>query len=165
MEMVLVSACLLGERVRYDGGDCRQGGLLQQWQHEGRVIPFCPEVAGGLPVPRPPAELVLGDAEFVLRGCGRVETEAGIDVTDAFLDGAERALAECMRHRIRIAVLKEGSPSCGVSRINNGRFCGKKIDGLGVTARLLQRHGIRIFSEQQLDAAAATVQALEATDG
>ena len=155
MQKILVSACLLGERVRYDGGDCRQSGLIAQWQSEGRLIAICPEVAGGLSVPRPPAEMVLGDADFVLRGCGKICTEHGADVTDAFVDGAEKALAQCMRHGIKIAILKEGSPSCGVSRVHDGAFSGIKIKGEGVTARLLRRHGVRVFSESEVERVAA----------
>ncbi|ATX80907.1 Uncharacterized conserved protein YbbK, DUF523 family [Mariprofundus ferrinatatus] len=165
MQKILVSACLLGQKVRYDGGDCLQHGLLDAWQSDGRLVPFCPEVAGGLTVPRAPAEIVLGDADFVLRGCGMICTQHGDDVTDAFVDGAERALAECMRHGIRIAILKEGSPSCGATRVNDGSFSGRKIDGLGVTARLLVRHGVHVFSEQQLDAAEAHLRQRESSHG
>ena len=68
MQKILVSACLLGEKVRYDGGDCRQSGLLELWQQDGRIVALCPEVAGGLPVPRPAAEILSGDADGVLRG-------------------------------------------------------------------------------------------------
>jgi len=151
MQKILVSACLLGERVRYDGGDCRQSGLLKQWQSEGRLIPICPEVAGGLPVPRPPAEIVSGNSDAVLSGSGSVRRQNGDDLTDAFVDGAELALAQCMRHQILFAVLKEGSPSCGVSCVNDGTFSGVKIEGEGITARLLKRHGITVFSEFEVD--------------
>lgn len=150
MQKILVSACLLGERVRYDGGDCRQSGLLAQWQRQGRLIPICPEVAGGLPVPRPPAEIVSGSADTILRGRGSVQRQNGEDVSDAFVDGAERALALCMKHQISFAILKEGSPSCGVSRVNDGRFSGMKVEGEGVTARLLRRHGIAVLSELEV---------------
>ena len=165
MQKILVSACLMGQKVRYDGGDCLQDGLFTEWRDQGRLLPFCPEVAGGLPVPRAPAEIVVGDAEFVLRGCGKVCCADGTDVTDAFVDGAERALAECMRHGIGIAVLKEGSPSCGSSCINNGSFTGKKIKGEGVTTRLLARQGIRVFSEQQLSEVEALLTSEEKSDG
>lgn len=161
MHRILVSACLLGEKVRYDGGDCRQDGLLQQWQAEGRVVPFCPEVAGGLPVPRSAAEIVGGDAEAVLHGRAAIRTHDGTDVTEAFLNGAEKALAECQRHNIRMVILKEGSPSCGSSKVNDGSFAGHKIAGQGLTARLLNRHGIRVFSEAQLEEAAASLQRME----
>ncbi len=161
MQKILVSACLLGEKVRYDGGDCRQGGLLKQWQREGRIIMLCPEVAGGLPIPRPAAEIIDGDADAVLRGENRVQTENGSDVTDAFVEGAEKALALCIRHGIKVAILKEGSPSCGVNRVNDGSFNKQKVDGMGVTTSLLQRHGIAVFSEQQLPLAIRKLNGLE----
>lgn len=161
MHRILVSACLMGEKVRYDGGDCRQNGLLEQWQAEGRLVPFCPEVAGGLSVPRPAAEIEAGDAEAVLHGRALIRTREGADVTDAFLQGAEKALAECQRHNIRIVVLKEGSPSCGVSQVNDGSFNSRKVNGEGLTACLLNRHGIRVFSEAQLEEVSDCLQRLE----
>jgi len=161
MQKILVSACLLGEKVRYDGGDCRQGGLLEQWQREGRIIPLCPEVAGGLPIPRPAAEINNGDADSVLRGNNRVQRESGTDVTDAFVEGAEKALALCIKHKVQIAVLKEGSPSCGVTRVNDGTFCKHKVSGTGVTTKLLQRHAIVVFSEEQLSDALQRLTELE----
>ena len=141
MQKILVSACLLWEKVRYDGGDCRQGGVLQKWLEQGRLVALCPEVAGGLPVPRPPAEIAAG---------GRVLRQGGEDVTAAFVAGAERAVALCREHGIAMAILKEGSPSCGSHLINDGSFAGVKIAGEGVAAALLRRHGIRVFSERQL---------------
>jgi len=162
MQKILVSACLLGEKVRYDGGHSRVSAL-EQWQTQGRIVPICPEVAGGLPVPRPAAEVESGDSDPVLRGRGFVRSMDGQDVTDAFIDGAERALALCFRHRIRVAVLKEGSPSCGTSLVNSGNFSNIKVDGMGVTARLLSRHGISVFSELHLDRAAAKLAELEQT--
>lgn len=161
MQKILVSACLLGEHVRYDGGHCRQRGLIAQWQDQGRVIPLCPEVAGGLPTPRIAAEIVDGDAELVLRGQNRVRRQDSEDVTDAFVDGAEQALALCIRHKIRLAILKEGSPSCGVKRVNDGSFQKCKVDGQGVTARLLARHGVALFSEDETEVAAAYLAGLE----
>jgi len=161
MQMILVSACLLGQKVRYDGGDCRQEGLLAGWHAEGRILPLCPEVAGGLPVPRPAAEIEAGDAEAVLFGRAAIRTAAGRDISDAFVDGAERALAICRQHGIRMAVLKEGSPSCGSARVGDGSFSGMKVAGQGLTARLLERHGIRVFSEERIDEAAAYLHWLE----
>ena len=85
---ILVSACLLGQMVRYDGGTCTvESEILQRWAAEGLVIPFCPEVAGGLQVPRPPAEIRGAGGKAVLDGAGRVVTKAGADVTQAFLGG------------------------------------------------------------------------------
>jgi uncharacterized protein YbbK (DUF523 family) len=150
MQKILVSACLLGEKVRYDGGHSGVAAL-ERWQKQGRIISICPEVAGGLPIPRPAAEVESGDSDLVLRGCGFIRRKDGQDVTDAFMDGAERALALCFEHHIHIAVLKEGSPSCGVNLVNSGDFSGTKMDGMGITARLLSHHGVAVFSENQLD--------------
>lgn len=138
---VLVSACLLGQPVRYDG---RSKGIVSDWLKtlgaEGRALAFCPEVAGGLPTPRPPAE----------RQGERVVTDAGLDVTVEFDRGALLALQLCQEQGIRFALLKEGSPSCGSGRIYNGRFEGTSMAGEGKTTALLRRHGIRVFSEDQL---------------
>jgi len=165
MQKILVSACLLGEKVRYDGSGCCQHGLIEQWRQEGRVVPLCPEVAGELQVPRPPAEIEDGNAEAVLQGKGDIRRRDGADVTDAFLQGAEKALAACWKHRIKIAILKEGSPSCGANQVNDGSFSGIKINGQGITARLLARHGISVFSEQQMDEAAKRLAELEEPHG
>jgi len=161
MQKILVSACLLGEKVRYDGEACYQGGLLEQWRAQGRLIPLCPEVAGGLPIPRPPAEIMGGDADAVLSGLNKVEREDGEDVTHAFVEGAELALTLCIKHNISLAVLKEGSPSCGVKRVNDGSFCKQKVSGMGITARVLQRRGIAVFGEQQLAQALQLLRKLE----
>ena len=138
---VLVSACLLGQPVRYDG---QSKGIVSDWLSalgaEGRVLAFCPEVAGGLPTPRPPAE----------RQGERVVTASGLDVTEEFDRGAELALEICQTQGIRFALLKEGSPSCGSGRIYNGRFEGVSVTGEGKTTALLRRHGIVVFSEDQL---------------
>jgi uncharacterized protein YbbK (DUF523 family) len=143
MQRILISACLLGQRVRYDGGDSRQSSeILARWQDEGRLIPLCPEVAGGLPVPRLPAEI---------QADGRVINVEQVDVTEAFASGAQKALELCRAHQIRIAILKEGSPSCGSSMINNGEFNRTKISGQGVTTRMLRDNGVDVFSEHELD--------------
>ncbi|WP_429146507.1 DUF523 domain-containing protein [Aeromonas rivipollensis] len=138
---VLVSACLLGQPVRYDG---QSKGIVSDWLSslgaEGRALAFCPEVAGGLPTPRPPAER---QGELVV-------TESGLDVTAEFDRGAELALGLCLAQGIRFALLKEGSPSCGSGRIYNGRFEGVSMAGEGKTTALLRRHGIQVFSEDQL---------------
>lgn len=165
MEKLLVSACLLGEKVRYDGGDSAVHGLLDTWARQGRIVSLCPEMAGGLCVPRQPAEIEDGNADAVLRGMGRVQRKDGMDVTAAFMDGAERALATCWEHKIKIAILKEGSPSCGSSLVNDGRFSGSKIAGQGVTTALLSGHGISVFNESQLDEAARRLAELEARHG
>ncbi|WP_328595057.1 DUF523 domain-containing protein [Actinomadura macrotermitis] len=156
MESILVSSCLLGRPVRYDGaGKPVRDALFEGWRAEGRLVPFCPEVAGGLPVPRPPAEIVGGGGAEVLDGTARVVTDTGADVTGAFLRGARLALDTARRAGARVAILKEGSPSCGSHRVHDGTFSGRKVAGDGVTAALLEREGIRVFSEDELPAVAA----------
>lgn len=159
MEKILVSACLLGEAVRYDGKDnLVDSDLWQGWQQQGRFVSICPECAGGLPTPRPAAEIVSPPAEIVSppgrEAIGsqaiRVLTVDGADVTDAFEKGAEAALRLSRENNIRFAVLKARSPSCGKGLIYDGSFSRTLIDGDGITAALLSLHGIEVFTEHQL---------------
>ena len=161
-QKVLVSRCLLGHRVRYDGGASGPYGQLARWQDEGRIIALCPEVAGGLPTPRAPAEIPGGQGLDVLNGKAPVITSEGEDVTAAFMDGAQQALALVNRHGIRIAILKANSPSCGNVQTYDGSFSGVKVEGQGVTAALLAGAGVQVFSELQLDDAAQALARLEA---
>lgn len=153
---------MAGRPVRYDGAAKPVGGdLFERWRTEGRLIPFCPEVSGGLPVPRPPAEIVGGDGGNVLDGMARILTDTGEDVTDEFLQGAHLALGTAQRSGVRIALLKEGSPSCGSHRIYDGTFTGTSAPGTGVTTALLRRSGIHVFSENDLEAVEALLSSLE----
>ncbi|MFV2177390.1 DUF523 domain-containing protein [Actinomadura sp. LOL_016] len=162
MERILVSSCLAGRPVRYDGAAKPvDDDLFERWRAEGRLVPFCPEVSGGLAVPRPPAEIVGGDGRAVLDGAAAVRTGAGADVTGAFLRGARLALDTARRTGARIAVLKEGSPSCGSDRIHDGTFTGASTPGAGVTTALLEREGVRVFGEDDLAAVQALLTALE----
>ncbi|QKH38489.1 DUF523 domain-containing protein [Achromobacter pestifer] len=167
MQYVLVSSCLLGNPVRYDGrGASHDNAVLARWRDEGRVVAVCPEMAGGMPVPRPPAEIEPdADAAAVLAGRARVMAVSGEDVTTPFVHGAQAALAAARQHAIGIAVLKEGSPSCGSGYVYDGHFAGRKQPGVGVTAELLARAGLRVFSEKQWDEAQACLAGLEAADG
>jgi len=117
-------------------------------------------VAGGLPTPRPPAEIPGGQGAQVLAGQARVIAVSGEDVSEAFLAGAQLALAVVRRHGIRVAVLKSGSPSCGNRLTYDGSFSGVKVPGEGVTTALLRREGVLVFSELELDQAEQAVQAL-----
>ena len=154
MRKVLVSACLLGHAVRYDGDDnLLNRRIMNNWITEQRVVAVCPEVGGGLPVPRPPAEIQGGSGVDVLRDRAKVITNSGEDVTGAFLEGARLALDLAREHKIEVAVLKARSPSCGNEKIYDGTFQGIKVDGTGVTAALLIENGIKVFNEDQLDAA------------
>ncbi|VVM99598.1 hypothetical protein PS645_03218 [Pseudomonas fluorescens] len=150
MQMILVSRCLLGHRVRYDGGASGPFDQLQQWLDEGRVVPLCPEVAGGLPTPRAAAEIPGGQGSEVLDGRAAVITTDGEDVSTQFLSGAFQALTLVREHGIRVAVLKANSPSCGNLFTYDGTFSGVKVSGEGVTAALLKRHGVQVFSELEL---------------
>ncbi len=152
MEKILVSACLLGAPLRYDGADNRcDHPLLDRWSRQGRLIDICPETAGGLPTPRPPAE----------RRGGRVVTARGDDLTEAFSRGAAAAVDLCRTHDIRLALLAARSPSCGNRMIYDGRFSGRLIPGAGVTAERLQAIGVRVFEPAQIDELAATLNRLE----
>lgn len=152
MIKLLVSACLMGEHVRYDGGVVKifNGRLLEHWQGQERVVPFCPEVAGGLSVPRPCSEIFDGDGEKVLRGDARVINIDGDDVTESFLKGAQKAVELARSMKIRMALLKDGSPSCGSAYIYDGCFAGIKKPGKGVAAALLEENDIRVFSEREI---------------
>jgi uncharacterized protein YbbK (DUF523 family) len=156
MERVLVSACLLGEPVRYHGGHARSDhALLRRWQQEGRLVSLCPEVAGGLTTPRPAAEIrTAPDGRRVL-------TAAGDDVTAAFERGAAAAAAACAAQGIRVAVLKDGSPSCGSGTIYDGTFSGRRISGHGLTAARLEKEGVAVFGEDQIEDAARHLDALD----
>lgn len=151
MKKVLVSACLLGEKVRYDGKSLlARSEIIQQWLNEGRVLSICPEVSAGMSIPRAPAEITGGDGDDVLTGRAPITDNIGRDVTESFVRGAYNALSVCKKNDVDVAVLTEFSPSCGSSSIYNGDFSGTKIAGSGVTAALLAKNGIRVFNQSQL---------------
>ena len=139
-EKLLVSACLLGERCRYDGGGNYVPAVekLREWFE---LIPVCPEQLGGLPVPRTPSERIGT----------KVMTRDGADVTEAFRLGAEHTLEAAQRAGAAFALLKERSPSCGSGWIYDGSFHGKVIPGMGVTAEVLARNGIKLYSESRIE--------------
>lgn len=163
MEYVLVSSCLLGNAVRYDGhGKLSLSPILQRWVEEGRVVPVCPEVESGLPIPRPPAEITNGTGgNSVLVGIARVIEDDGCDVTLQFINGANLALKKVEAKGIRVAVLKEGSPSCGSSYTHDGSFSGKTVRQPGVTAERLRQAGVFVFNEEQFQGAQAEIDRLE----
>lgn len=135
----LVSACLAGVRCRYDGGATPHPEIMRL-AHEGLVVPVCPEVLGGLPVPREPVEL---------RG-GRALTPTGADCTEALHAGALKALALGLDKGCSRAVLKSRSPSCGSGRIYDGCFQRRLVSGDGVFAALLKARGFEVLSEEEL---------------
>ena len=156
---ILVSACLMGSPVRYDGAArTLTDRALQNWQAQGRLVPICPEMAGGLGVPRPAAEIPHGrSGEDVWAGTARVLTAAGVDVTGPYLAGAKAALALAQANRCGFALLADDSPSCGSRTIHDGRFAGQTHAGVGVTTALLRANGLAVFSEGEIDALIAAV--------
>jgi uncharacterized protein YbbK (DUF523 family) len=153
---ILISACLLGHAVRYDGkGKPLVHPAIDRWRDEGRLVTICPELAGGMSVPRPPAEIENGmTGADVLTGRARVMEVTGGDVTAAFVAGALAALEFAQAHGCTHALLIDGSPSCGSGFIYDGAFAGQKHAGNGVTAALFENAGIRVFSDRQIDALA-----------
>ena len=144
----LVSACLLGERCRYDGAPAKDDARAKLTLLEGEeVVPVCPEVLGGLPTPRTPAQIVGGEGGDVLDGEARVVDEEGRDVTEAFLTGAARALEIAQRHGATHACLKAKSPTCGHGQIHAPSGL---VPGNGVAAARLERAGLRVLSEDEL---------------
>lgn len=143
---LLISACLIGQDVRYDGKNCFVGEkLLRRLQEKYELLAFCPELAGGLTCPRTASEIcsVFGEREVL--------TKDHRNVTKNFQLGADKALNICKDNKIRLALLKDKSPSCGVKHVYDGSFSGKLISGKGITADLLSRNGIQIFSEKDSD--------------
>ncbi|APW65721.1 hypothetical protein LPB137_07585 [Poseidonibacter parvus] len=152
---VLVSSCLLGEDVRYDGNNSSitmgssftfsQKEIFMDILCDNEIYSFCPEVSGGLGVPRVKSEIVSANKPF------KVETIEEKDVTIPFLIGAKNALDICKEEDIKVALLKSKSPSCGNIEIYDGTFSNNLIEGQGLTARLLEENGIKVFNETQLE--------------
>ena len=143
MKKILVSQCLYGgDPVRYDGkSKAETDPRFLKWKEEGRLIPVCPEVFGGLPTPRADAQRV-GD---------KVIARTGKDVTFEYMKGAHEAVRLAKEYNVLCAIMKEKSPSCGSNKIYDGTFEGNLIDGQGTAVELLRKEGVQVFSEEQLD--------------
>ncbi|MEQ6354902.1 DUF523 domain-containing protein [Lysinibacillus sp. M3] len=144
--MILISACLAGLKVRYNGTDSLDE-RIQKLVLENKALTVCPELMGGFSTPREPAEIVDGDGEDVLDGRARVVEISGRDVTELYLKGAYATLHKALEIGATKVVLKEYSPSCGSAMIYNGDFNGTKLGGVGVTTALLRRNSIVVCSE------------------
>lgn len=154
-EKILISSCLVGLKVRYHGGDALcNDQIIDKWSKEGRLVSICPEVAAGLPIPRPSSEIIGGSSQDVLQGKAKVLTHTGIDRTETFIKGAYLALSLAKKYNIKMAVLKKNSPSCGNTSVYDGSFTGMIIQGAGITAQLLTENGIKVFNESELKEAA-----------
>lgn len=157
---ILVSACLMGHAVRYDGtAKPLRHAVLDRWQAEGRLVLICPEMSAGMPVPRPPAEIADGrSGAEVLAGRARVIEATGNDITDGFRRAAENALALALASGCTHALLIDGSPSCGSRQIYDGGFSGRRHAGEGVVAALLRKNGIRVFADHEIEALSADIE-------
>ena len=139
-EKLLISACLCGKNTKYNGKH-NLINRLSELEEKYELYLVCPEVEGGLTVPRVPSEIV-GD---------KVLSKDLVDVTSEFSTGATYALNIVLKNNIKKALLKEGSPSCGVNQIYDGTFSGNKISGSGITTRLLKENGVLVYSENDID--------------
>lgn len=138
--MKLISACLIGIKCRYDGKSSLNWKCLELFK-KGELIPVCPEQLGGLPTPREPAEI---------QKSGRVSTKSGKDVSENFIKGAKETLKIAKKLKIKEAIFKTRSPSCGCGTTYDGSFSGRLIPGDGVTTALLKRNGIRVITEKDI---------------
>ncbi|ABD53560.1 DUF523 domain-containing protein [Jannaschia sp. CCS1] len=165
MEKIFVSACLMGAPVRYDGrAKTIDDQLLATWRAEGRLVTLCPEMAAGLPTPRPPAEIAPGaTAEAVLRGRAGIYDNNGLDMTHEFTTGADLALELAREQDCRFALLADGSPSCGSTFIYSGNFDGQRHEGQGVVAARLRAAGVAVFAPSQLRDLARALEEAENT--
>ncbi|SEW31647.1 Uncharacterized conserved protein YbbK, DUF523 family [Aliiroseovarius sediminilitoris] len=154
MSRLLVSACLMGQKVRYDGqSKTFLHACLSRWKAEGRLVPFCPELAGGLAVPRLPAEIEPDyGGDDVLAGRARVLDNAGTNVTAAFVTGAKRAVEMARSQGCTYALLTEASPSCGSTLLYSGHHDGAQRIGFGVTTAALRAAGVAVYAPNQIDA-------------
>ncbi len=146
---LLISACLQGDNVKYDGGN----NLIEEvniLKDKFELVSVCPEVMGGMTIPRMPCEITSFKPL-------KIENEFGINMADHFIDGARTVLEMVQQLDIKYALMKSNSPSCGNEKIYDGTFSGKLIDQSGVTAKFLIDHNIKVFNENQIDKLLAEV--------
>ena len=147
--MYLISACLCGVNCKYNGLN-NYNEICDKLFTSGKAILVCPEQLGGLPTPRIPSEIIGESSNILNNNNGSVIDKNGNDVTPQFVKGAKETLQIAKKLNIKKAILKDGSPSCGVHYIYNGNFNGSKIKGMGITAQLLKESSIDIISELEL---------------
>lgn len=140
-ERVLVSACLLGENCKYNGGNNKTNAIIK-FLKDKEVFPVCPEVFGGLPTPRLKNEIVLSNNQRI------VINEKKEDVSEYFIKGALISLKKALDNGITLAILKQKSPSCGYKKIYNGNFDGTIIEGNGIFTDILLKHNIKVLTEE-----------------
>lgn len=162
-ELVLISACLVGEPVRHDGRHAQcDHPVLRRWQAENRLRIYCPAVSGGLTTPRPSIEIEPGqDGAAILAQLAAVTDQRGRDYGRHLVAGAVAAVRTAIAEDIRIAVLKEGSASCGTQFTYSGRFDGVRVRRQGVAAAALRQARLYVFSEHQFEEADRLLTALD----
>lgn len=147
-EPILVSACLLGLRTRYDGSQKLNNKVLEYLRENDYIpVPVCPEQLAGLPTPREEVQFVSGDGNSIIAGNGALATVSGRNLNEIFLRGAIEALQTGRIASCQKALMKERSPSCGVHMIYRA---GERVPGVGVTTALLQKENFSVFSEEDL---------------
>lgn len=147
--MYIISACLCGVNCKYNGNNNLNERCLKLFK-EGKAVLVCPEQLGGLQTPRNPVEL-NNTADKVIEGEGKALSNNSEEVTKQFINGAYETLKIAKELGATRAILKEGSPSCGANYIYDGTFTGNKIKGKGITAYLLEKEGITVFSDEDLE--------------
>lgn len=145
--MIFISACLVGQNVRYDGGN-KLNNDLKKLVDKGIAKPICPEILGGLSTPRNPAEIVGGDGFDVLENKAKIIDNQGNDVTKEYVNGAKKALDICQTLNCKTLILKSDSPTCSSENIYNGEFNGNKKQGVGIFSALLMKNGIQVYNEK-----------------
>lgn len=145
-QKALLSACLAGINCVYDGTN-KFHPVFAEMRKKAEALIFCPEALGGLKVPHSPSEIVGGDGFDVLEAKAVVLSCKNKDVTQFFLKGAQAVLELARKHKIKKAILKSKSPSCGCGWIFDGTFSKKLVPGFGVTAALLKKNGIEVVSD------------------
>ena len=147
--MLIVSACLVGVNCKYDGGN-NDNNKVKEFLKDKEYVIICPEQLGGLTTPRKPSEINNIGGQEVLKGNSKVISCENKDVTKNFIQGAEETLKIAKEHNAKTAILKAGSPSCGYKKIYDGTFLGNKIQGMGVTAAILNKENIALLDEDDI---------------
>lgn len=148
--MIIVSACLLGINCKYNGSNNLSENVLEFLKEKGSFVVVCPELLGGLSIPRGPFEITGGTGREVIEGKAKVKSDKGDEVTEEFLKGAIKTLRIAKQNGVQLAIFKAKSPSCGVNQIYDGTFSDTLIRGDGVTAALLKNEEIKLISNEQI---------------
>ncbi len=139
--MIMISACLVGVRCRYDGHELPNEDLVELFK-QGKAIPICPEVLGGLDIPRASCEIVKKEGQQI------IVNREGVDCTAEFLEGARISTEIALAAGVKHAILKSKSPSCGCGKVYDGTFSKQLVEGNGLTAQYFIKNGIQVWTEE-----------------